>query len=84
MSSRMPIPTKKQVLELGAAFIENDLHDMRKRAIEGYEHQQRIHGDQWDGRQFPIGSSHEGDLMKAVEWATAAAMLRALAAQEER
>ncbi len=81
---RMPIPTKKRALELGAQFLENDLHAMRKRAIEQHEHQQRVHGEKWDGREFPIGTSHEGDLMKAVEWATAAATLRALAAQEER
>ena len=28
------------------------------------------------------GTSHEGDLMKAVEWATAAAKLRSLADKE--
>jgi hypothetical protein len=80
----MPFPTRRRALELGAEVIENDLHDMRKRAIEQFEHQRRVHGDEWDGREFPLGSSHEGDLMKAVEWATAAATLRAMAAQEER
>ena len=80
---RMPIPSRKRCLELGASFIENDLHAMRKRAQEQYEHQQRVHGKGWDGREFPLGTSHEGDLMKAVEWATAAATLRSLAAQEE-
>lgn len=78
----MPIPSKKRALELGATFIENDLHAMRKRAQEQYEHQQRVHGGDWDGREFPQGTSAEGDLMKAVEWSAAAAMLRALAAQE--
>jgi hypothetical protein len=76
---KMPIPTKKRALELGATFLESDLHAMRRRAIEQYEHQQDAHGEEWDGREFPIGSSHEGDLMKAVEWAWAAATLRAMA-----
>jgi len=80
----MPIPSPRRALELGATFIENDLHDMRKRAQAGYEHMQRVHGDDWDGREFPLGTSHEGDLMKAVEWASAAATLRALAAVEDR
>lgn len=79
----MPIPSRKRALELGAAFIETDLHAMRKRAVELHEHQRRVHGDAWDGREFPQGSSAEGDLMKAVEWATAAATLRTMAAQEE-
>lgn len=80
---RMPIPSCARALELGAQFLESDLHDMRKRAREQWEFQQRTHGDQWDGREFPLGTSHEGDLMKAVEWATAAATLRAMAAQEK-
>lgn len=83
MTYKMPIPTKKRALELGASFLELDLDNMRKRATEQYEHQQRTHGDDWDGREFPIGTSHEGDLMKAVEWAWAAATLRAMAEQEK-
>jgi hypothetical protein len=79
---RMPIPTRKRALELGAAFLEGDLNDMRKLAQEGYEYQKSIRGDDWDGREFPLGTSHEGDLLKAVEWATAAATLRAMAEQE--
>jgi hypothetical protein len=81
---RMPLATARRALELGATFLENDLHDMRKRAQEQYEHQQRVHGKEWDGREFPLGTSHEGDLMKAVEWASAAATLRAMAEQEPR
>lgn len=78
----MPIPTRKRALELGATFIENDLHKMRDRAVEQFEAAQQR--SDWDGREYPLGSSHEGDLMKAVEWATAAATLRALAAREDR
>jgi hypothetical protein len=76
----MPIPSRKRCLELGALFLENDLHEMRRRSQAGYERQSRQEG--WDGREFPIGTSHEGDLMKTVEWATAAATLRAMAAAE--
>lgn len=83
MAYDMPIPSRKRALELGAQFIENDLHKMRAQAIEQFEHQRRVHGDEWDGREFPLGTSHEGDLMKAVEWAWAAASLRCLAAQEK-
>jgi hypothetical protein len=36
----------------------------------------------WDGRELPLTTSLEGDLLKAVEWASAAATLRAMAAQE--
>jgi hypothetical protein len=63
----MPIPSRERALKLGASFLERDLDDMRKRAVAEY------------ARQLPIGTSHEGDLMKAVEWATAAAMLRTMA-----
>jgi hypothetical protein len=79
---RMPIPSRRRALELGATFLESDLHEMRGRVREQYEHQQRVHGDEWDGREFPLGTSHEGDLMKAVEWAWSAATLRAMAEQE--
>lgn len=82
MSDRMPIPTRARALELGASFIENDLHAMRRRAREMYEQQERNAGEGFDGKVGPIGTSHEGDLMKAVEWATAAATLRAMAMAE--
>ncbi len=71
----MPLPTRKRALELGAAFIENDLNDMRSRARERYN-------EDGDGREFPLTTSLEGDLMKVAEWASAAAMLRTMAAQE--
>ena len=77
---KMPIPTRKRALELGASFLENDLHKMREQAAHQYEAAERR--ADWDGREFPIGTSHEGDLMKAVEWATAAATLRAMVEQE--
>lgn len=76
----MPLPTRRRCLELAAAFIENDLHAMRKRATEQYEIARQK--DDWDGREFPLGTSLEGDLMKATEWAYALATLRAMAQQE--
>lgn len=81
-NATMPIPSRKRALELGAKFIENDLHTMRRRAQEQNEHQRRVHGEDWDGSELPIGTSHEADLMKAVEWATCAAMLRTMASNE--
>lgn len=114
MPETMPVPTKKRVFELAAQFLQNDLDDMRKRAVAQWESQQlpkqcpqgckvgsAVNPNsegcpspcavckgtaqvEWDGREYPLGSSHEGDLMKAVEWATALATLRMLAEQEER
>lgn len=80
----MPIPTRRRALELAATFIENDLHEMRRQSIEQHQNQRSWGGEHWDGRELPLGSSHEGDLMKAVEWATSAAILRAMAAQEDQ
>jgi hypothetical protein len=72
MAERMPIPSERRAYELAAAFIEADLHKMRADTI-------RLHADHgWD--HPPLGTSHEADLMKAVEWATAAAILRQKAA----
>lgn len=62
----MPIPDRARCLELGAAHIEHELNRMRDLAI---------------GSDLPQTTSHEADLMKAVEWATAAATLRCLALQ---
>lgn len=78
---KMPIPSRKRALELGAAFIEADLNDMRSRARNRSEGS-GVPDDEWDGREFPLTTSLEGDLMKVAEWASAAATLRALAAQE--
>jgi hypothetical protein len=83
MAPELPPTTRKRALELGAAFIQNDLDKMRTRAREQFEHARRVHGDEWDGREFPVTSSVEGDLLKAVEWASAIATLRAMAAQED-
>lgn len=83
MSLELKPTTRKRALELGAAFIQADLDKMRKKAREQYEHQRSRFGDEWDGREFPVTSSVEGDLLKAVEWASAIATLRAMAAQED-
>ena len=64
---RMPMASKQRALEIGAEFIEADLNSMREQAR---------------AREFPLTTSLEGDLMKVAEWASAAATLRALAAQE--
>lgn len=77
------LPSRKRCLELGAAFIEHDLHRMRQRSQEMYEQRRTRDGDDFDGSVRAQTSSHEGDLMQAVEWATAAATLRALAEREE-
>lgn len=74
---RMPIPGRKRALEAGASFIEVELHRMRERAQ--LEDSQRDE----NGRVFPLTTSLEGDLMAAVEWASCAATLRALAEQEK-
>lgn len=112
---KMPLPTRKRALELGAAYIEQNLHDMRNRARKQYEHAtatsrkpcprgctpgnavdpasegvpspcRTCRGEAfvsgWDGRERPLTSSLENDLMTVAEWATCAAMLRAMAADE--
>jgi hypothetical protein len=80
---RMPIPSRADSLKKGAAYIEQELHNLRKRSIELYEITKDRQGDKWDGRVRPITSSHEGDLMWAVELATAATTLRMLAEREK-
>lgn len=82
----MPIPSRKRCLELGAAFIEADLDSMRRQARQHHEDLRDFaerHPEAPRGNEPPITTSQEGDLMKAVEWATAAATLRAMAAQED-
>lgn len=83
MPEKMPLPSRKRALELGAAFIEEDLDKMRQQARRHFEEQEKRHGVDWDGAEIPLTTSLEGDLMKAVEWAWAAATLRCLAAQEK-
>lgn len=78
---KMPIPDRRRCLDLGAALIEADLHRMRECSINMYLQAESNAGVKFDGRVGPLGSSHEGDLMQAVEWATAAATLRMLAEQ---
>ena len=78
---KMPLATRKRALELGAAFIEDDLDQMRQRARNQHEDASSREG--WDGRELPLTTSLEGDLMKVAEWASAAAALRALAASED-
>ena len=74
---RMPLPSRRRALEAGAHFIESELHCMRERAIA---HDAEARRD--DGTLYPLTTSLEGDLMAVAEWASAAATLRALAAQE--
>lgn len=83
MPYELPPTTRKRALLLGATFIQNDLDTMRRKARQQYEHQRDRFGENWDGREYPVTSSVEGDLLKAVEWASAIATLRAMAAQEE-
>lgn len=73
----MPLPSKKRALELGAGFIENDLHTLRQDAQARYE----ANSDNPD-LALPVTHSHEHDIMKAAEWASAAAILRMLAEAE--
>jgi hypothetical protein len=72
---KMPMPSHKRALELGAAFIEQDLAQMRMDARKSDER-----GD--DGRVWPVTHCLEHDFMKVAEWAAAAATLRALAKDE--
>ena len=75
MREEMPLPTKRRALELGASFLEADLGKMR---IAARERDAKADGY----RVCPITHCLEHDVMKAAEWASAAATLRALAAQE--
>lgn len=68
---KMPLPTKRRALRIGAGFIENDLHDLRRR--------QQAHYESCPENPMPVSTSHEADAMKAAEWASAAAILRMLA-----
>lgn len=84
---RATLASKKRALILGAQFIENDLADMRQRIQREYH---RVEGrtegtaENPAGRvqPFPVTTSHEGDFLKATEWASAATWLRALAEME--
>jgi hypothetical protein len=80
MTLNMPLATRKRSLELGAQYIENALHQMRDQARQQYEHASQR--EDWNGREFPLTTSLEGDLMKVAEWASAATTLRMLAEQE--
>lgn len=75
---KMPLPTRRRALELGAGFIEADLDQMRADA------RARDDGARGGGPLYSVTHCLEHDLMKVAEWASAAATLRALAAQEER
>lgn len=76
------LATRKRALALGAQFIENDLGKMRERI-------QRHEGPSFEAGEFdptrpvpPDTTSHEGDFLKATEWASAATWLRAMAEAE--
>lgn len=75
--TRMPLPSRRRALEAGAAFIEAELHRMRELAVKHDEEASNSAAG-----LFPLTTSLEGDLMAVAEWASAAATLRALAAQE--
>jgi hypothetical protein len=75
----MPLATKRRALELGAQFIENDLGKLRAGAVRCYEAAERL-GEPESVQ--PVTHSHEHDVMKAAEWASAATWLRALAERE--
>lgn len=70
----MPMPTVKRALELGAGFIEHDLATMREQARRNDEEAR----DEKRG-VYPVTHCLEHDLMKAAEWAAAAATLRMMA-----
>lgn len=63
------LASKKRALELGAGFIENDLRRLRTDA-------RRL-------EDVPATTSHEGDILKAMEWASAVTWLRSLAERED-
>lgn len=75
MSVTMPLPSRRRALELGAGFIEQDLHEMRRVAQRNYESS--------ESNPLPVTHNHEHDLMKAAEWAAAATTLRMLAERED-
>ena len=72
----MPLPTTRRALSLGAEFIENDLATMR---MDARRNDDAVRSG---GQLHAVTHCLEHDLMKASEWAAAAATLRALAAQE--
>lgn len=75
------LATKKRACLLGAEFIENDLREMRARLQRSF----RMYEDQ--GRNPdehpPVTTSHEGDMLKTMEWASAVTWLRAMAEAED-
>lgn len=76
MALKVTLATKKRALELGATYIEQELALMRD-LMSKREDAAR------SGSALPIEpltTSHEADIMKVAEWASAAATLRAMAA----
>lgn len=81
---KMPFPSKRRALELGASHLEQELHKMRT-AIR-LEEEQVYNASRTEEGALPVrplSTSHEADMMKAVEWAWSAATLRALAERED-
>lgn len=74
MSERMPLPSRKDALNAGAARIEAALHGMRDRA--------RKYAQECPDGPMPLTTSHEMDLMQAAELASSAAILRMMAETE--
>jgi hypothetical protein len=62
-------------------FIENDLGELRNRLRRNYENYESrgLNPDEHP----PVSTSHEADVMKAAEWASAVTWLRALAEGED-
>ena len=71
------LATRKRACELGAAFIESDLRELRATL----QRNQEVAG--LDNRPQCVTTSHEGDLLKAMEWASAITWLRAMAAEHD-
>lgn len=72
---------RKRACELGAAFIENDLRQLRT-DVRRLADRAEEYGDHDPAKGIPVGTSHEGDVMKAMEWASAVTWLRAMARED--
>lgn len=71
---------RKRACELGAQFIENDLRQLRTTVRNG---EFREHDLAPREPAIPATTSHEADVMKAMEWASAATWLRAMAREND-
>lgn len=76
------LATRKRAMLLGAGFIEDDLRKLRQQVAQGEEGTWEGGGPREGHQAIPATTSHEGDVLKAMEWASAITWLRALAEQE--